>query len=582
MTAVVLSPDQAIRKVKSHVKKGEVEKALVVCNQVLERFPGNRRVIGEVDAIARRAGDAGEGTVLLQAEIVKLAARYHAGDFAEVVRIGVALLRAAPAAALIHNLVGAAHQALGDVGATEAAWKNALQFQPDYAEVHRSLGELLVRQDRHAEALTHLDRALALRGEEAEALTFRGDALSGLGRDGEALAAYDRALALKPDHAIAWNARALCLERFGRIDEAAASLHKALDIIPDYIAARLNLGRVQTFSGADPDIARMEAWWAGDELSPYDRMILGFALGKAYDDLGETERAFPVFLAANRLRKAAIGYDITVHEELVATIAALHRERLADAAEWFRPQDRLAHRPVFVTGMPRSGTSLAEQILASHSAVFGAGELSVLEKAVRPALPLLASADVGVRRQALTAIRAGYIGFLAGFETDRPLVTDKMPVNFLWAGVIRAAFPEAIIIHMSRRPEAVCLSNFKHNFSDDGLGFCFDLADVARFHRLHDASLGFWHAEMPGAIYELDYEALTENQEAETRALIAHCGLDFEPACLDFYATERIVRTASARQVRQKMYRGSSEAWRAYEAHLSPMLEILAGPLPVV
>ena len=582
MTAVALSPDQAIRKVKSFVKKGEVEKALVLCNQVLERFPDNRRVVGEVDAIAKRASDTGAGTVFLQAQIIKLAGHYHARRFDDVVRIGEALLKAAPSAALIHNLVGAAHQALEAHEAAATSYRHALQLQPDYAEAHRSLGAVLTKQDRHAEGLASLDRAIALRGEDFEVLTWRGDALAGLGRDPESLLAYDRALELQPDHAIAWNGRALCLERLGRIDEAAASLRRALEIIPDYISARLNLGRVQTFESGDQDVAQMEAWWNGADASPAERMMLGFALGKAYDDIGESEQAFAVFMEANRLRKQAMGYDIAVHEKLVAEIVALHRDRLWDAAEWFRPDDVLAHQPVFIIGMPRSGTSLAEQILASHSEVYGAGELSVMEKAVRPALPLLASGDVAVRRKALQAIRQGYAGFLAGFQTDRRLITDKMPINFLWVGVIRAAFPEAIFIHLRREPAAVCLSNFKQNFSDDGLGFSFDLKDVSGFHRLHDALMAVWHDAFPGTIHELDYERLTEDQDGETRTLLTHCGLDFEAACLEFHATERVVRTASARQVRQKMYRGSSEAWRAYERHLAPMLEILAAPLPTL
>lgn len=582
MPAAAPSPDQALRKVKSFVKNGEVEKALVVCNQVLERFPDNRRVIGEVEAIARRASDSGQGTLFLQAQIVRLAAFYHARRFEDVVRMGHALLRVAPGAALIHNLVGAAHQALGQSHEAVAAWQWALKLQPDYGEVLRSLAGALNKLDRHSEAMACLERAPAPGGQEAEILTLKADALSGLGRDAEALAAYDRALEMKPDHAIAWNSRALCLERLGRVEDAVASLRQALDIIPDYVAARLNLGRVQTFSGVDRDVAEMEAWWTGDTLAPADRMVLGFALGKAYDDIGETDRAFAIFVEANRLRKKQLGYTIAVHETLVADIVALQREQLADAADWFRPDDRLAHRPVFIVGMPRSGTSLAEQILASHSAIFGAGELSVLEKAVRPALPLLASDDVAIRRQALRAIRDGYRGFIAGFGSKAPLVTDKMPVNFLWAGIIKAAFPEAIMIHTMREPAAVCLSNFKHNFSDPGLGFSFDLQDVARFHRLHDALMSFWQVAMPGAIYRLDYDALTENQETETRALIGHCGLDFEPACLDFHETARVVRTASARQVRQKMYRGSSKAWQAYAAHLAPMLDILDGPLPEI
>ncbi|MCQ0990488.1 tetratricopeptide repeat-containing sulfotransferase family protein [Jiella marina] len=580
MGAALSTPDQAIRKVKSFIKRGEAEQALVLCNAVLERFPDNRRVLSQVDHIAREANAGGANSVFLQAEIVKLAAHYHARRFREVIETGRALLRSAPSVALIHNLIGAAHQALEEHAEAAAAYRTALELKPDYAEVHRGLGEVLGKSGDHAGSLAALEAAASLRGMDEELLTWRGNALRGLGCDAEALGAYDEALAMNPNHAVAWSFRALVLEKLGQIDGAVASLNRALEINPDFVAARLNLGRVAKFEPGDDNVTRMEDWWEAQSLQASDRILLGFALGKAYDDLGEVDKAFAILTEANRLQREALGYDIRSHEALFALVRSVFETHLADAANWFRPRQPLSKRPVFIVGMPRSGTTLTEQILASHSAVFGAGEMPTMDGAARAALQRIVSEGRSGVIPALEGIREIYGAEIDRLGSPEPVFTDKMPMNFLWAGFIRAAIPEAILVHTSRDAAAVCFSNWKHNFVADNLGFAFDLEDVARFHRLKDALMAFWQKAMPDAIYEVNYEALTEDQEAQTRALLAHCGLEFEPACLAFHETDRIVRTASARQVRQKMYRGSSEAWRAYERHLGPMLDILSGPLP--
>jgi hypothetical protein len=233
--------------------------------------------------------------------------------------------------------------------------------------------------------------------------------------------------------------------------------------------------------------------------------------------------------------------------------------------------DSKGPKPIFILGMPRSGTSLVEQILASHSQVYGAGELVLLGQSINS----MDWNSTQITSNMLRSIRESYFSGLSGIGASELVVTDKMPFNFLWIGFIVSAIPDAKIVHVRRDARATCWSNFANSFSGEGSEFAYDLEDVARYYNMYGDLMTFWHEMFPDQIYDLNYEALTENQEAETRKLLEYVDLDWEERCLDFHKTKRAVRTASAQQVRQKMYQGSSNKWRAYERHLNPMLKLL-------
>jgi hypothetical protein len=249
----------------------------------------------------------------------------------------------------------------------------------------------------------------------------------------------------------------------------------------------------------------------------------------------------------NRLKKAERGYSIDKEKRLFDAIKKLSYSAV-------EPSRRL----IFIVGMPRSGTSLVEQILASHSTVHAAGELTAM------AVLCLSGKDPrGVRD-----------GYLKGIP-DAAVVTDKMPANFMWIGVILSAFPDAKIVHTSRDPMATCWSIYKTSFTGSGNRFAHDLQDIAKFYKLYRDLMAFWRERFPGKIHDLNYEELTVNQEPETRALLDYCELPWEDACLRFHENPRPVRTASSAQVRKPMYQGSSRDWKRYEKHLTPLKEAL-------
>jgi hypothetical protein len=318
----------------------------------------------------------------------------------------------------------------------------------------------------------------------------------------------------------------------------------------------------KTFSSKDEQFCQMEALYRDSSISEHDRCLICFSLAKAFDDLGEFANAFQLYAEGNALRKKQLAYDRLEGTNLFQTLKANYsRIRvLSFALETVTPEQT----PIFVVGMPRSGTTLAEQIISSHRQVTGAGELPYVSQFGRP----LAVGQALVDGEVLKTFRGQYLEALRQRSDGNAIVTDKMPHNFRLLGLIAAALPEAKIIHVKRDPAAVCWANYTQYFSKDSLGYCYSLEDILHYHGLYEDLMKFWHQALPGRIYDLGYERLTEEQDGETRKLIDHLGLPWDDCCLSPQDNTRVVGTASTVQVRQKVYQGSSERWRRYQPFL--------------
>ncbi len=477
----------------------------------------------------------------------------------------------------------AAHYNLGNVlrkmGRLEAAarsYQRVLQIRPDQPEVYSNLGAVYRELGRMDAAVESYKQALKINPDFADAHNNLGNTFSDIGQQHAAISCFERALEIRPDFAKAYRNLGAVLLDLGQMDAAVESYKQALRIKPDHAGVHNNLSTLIKFKPDDTRIDLMESLLSNSETDEPDRMLLYFALAKAYDDTGKYNRSFDYLEKANRLRRKELNYDIADSHKLFSRI----KETFTEHEELFEnplPYLHSAIQPVFIVGMPRSGTSLVEQILASHSMVFGAGELASMEKLLYPAF--LGSPDQGegqqINRNFFRTIRIGYLEELTALNVSENIITDKMPLNFIWVGFILSAFPAAKIVHLNRDAMATCWSIYKHYFSSDGNGYAYDMLDLAQFYGLYTDLMAFWHECFPGRIYDVRYESLTENQEDETRKLLAYCDLDWEDGCFDFHKTKRAVKTASASQVRRKMYKGSSDAWKNYEAHLQPLIKSL-------
>lgn len=489
------------------------------------------------------------------------------------------LLQRATAAARdradVHYNLGGALKALGRLADAAAAYRRALAIEPDDAPSLNNLGFVLSEMGEYAAAETALQNAVTVEDDYAEAHNNLGAVLTELGRLDEATTAIGRALALRPDFAAAHNNLGMALRDRGRIDEAVAAFRRAIAAEPDRAEAYGNLYALKTVAATEPDITAMGALLARPSVTDRDAIVLGFALASAHENRGDHDAAFGFLDQANRLKRASIEYDGDARESMVRRIAAVFdRDLVARQAGHGCPSPA----PIFVIGMPRSGTSLVEQILASHSQVSGGGELRALpslvddlDRRTRTRYPDFV-ADLAA--QEFRRLGESYVAKAARRATPRLRFTDKLPDNFLHVGLIHLILPGATIVHCVRDPIDTCVSCYKVNFAT-GMGFAYDLGELGRHYRLYDALMEHWRAILPGRFVDVSYEALVSSPEAEIRKLLEFCHLGWEDACLGFHQTAGAVRTASAAQVRQPIYTSSVGRWKRYERHLTPLLDAL-------
>jgi tetratricopeptide (TPR) repeat protein len=478
-------------------------------------------------------------------------------------------LALSPDNAHIHNNLGVAFAALADFAVATTHYAKALELHPDYAQAHANLGLALRELGQPLEALRHFLECVRLAPDFAGGHNSLGVVQQSLGSTREAEISYRKALALHSDYPQAHNNLGNLLKGLGQLEEAATHYRRAIALKPDYAEAHRHLADTKRHCDYDDDIKAMEKLYDDPGASDAQRTHAGFGLGKAYEDLGQFDRAFQFFQTANRLHRGSFEFSIAREEEFFQQLVATFDQHWANIA----PLDYdPGTTPVFIIGMPRSGTSLTEQILASHSRVYGAGELThlwtlahnaVSGKAFPEGIEQLSNADFNKMGEA-------YINLLRQNTTDCTDITDKAPINFLYVGLIKRILPQAMIIHCQRNALDTCFSIYKTCFSSAQL-FAYDLGELGAYYRLYQKLMSHWESIYPGGIFPVNYEELVAEPEPSIRRLLDYCQLPFEPACLTPHRTQREVRTASATQVRQPIYRGSVQHWAHYEKHLAPL-----------
>jgi tetratricopeptide (TPR) repeat protein len=517
------------------------------------------------------------------------------------------LLELAPNFAEVHCNLGNALRDLGQPAAAADSYRRALELRPDYAELHNNLGNALLDLGLFEEAAESYGRALERNPDSAKAHSNLGSVLRELGRLEEAAASLTRARELDPGSADILTNLATVQRLLGEADAAEANLRRALKLDPGAVAALIACADLAADRGAfdeaeslyreasaqAPDSAPAWAgivatrkmtpadapWMAQAESlaeqrrRPRDEVSLRFAMGKYSDDVGDYERAFTNYHRANELVKT---YR-PPHDRRQLSDTFEFVRQLYDAAwiERARARTPIERRPIFVVGMPRSGTSLAEQILASHPAVFGAGELSFWKVA---SLHVgAASVASGPNADLTESFAAEYGRVLAALAPEHRHVVDKMPANFAHLGMIHAALPDARIIHMQRNPIDTCLSIYFQNFHV-AHSYANDLDDLAHYYDEYRRLMSHWRSVLPSdAILELPYEALVAEPELWSRRMVEFVGLPWDDSCLRFHSTQRTVRTFSKWQVRQQISASSVQRWRRYAAHVGPLLRLSTG-----
>jgi tetratricopeptide (TPR) repeat protein len=540
---------QALAIAIGHHQAGRLQAAEQIYRQILQVQPNHADVLHRLGVIASQLGKH------------ELAVEY--------IRRAIGL---DGSVAAFHNNLGKVYLALRRIPAAVSCFRQALELNPDYAEGHNNLGAALKEQGELDEAAACCRRALELKPDFAEAYSNLGVSLNDQSELDEVVACCRRALELKPDLAEAHNNLGNTLAKMGDFPGAencfrAALRHNARFAFAHYQLAELLGGKLP-----ENDLAAQRRLLAEESLTDVERMLLHFGLARVLDARGQYAEAAGHLDRANALqladsRNCGRAYDPTEHESLVSGMIGVFTPDFLGRVRGFGLESEL---PVFVVGLPRSGTTLVEQILASHSQVFGAGEI----KLVRDTLASLGEQGAGLveglgrlDRPTAQRLASRHLGRLRALDRRALRTVDKTPDNYLFLGLLASLFPRAKFIHCRRDLRDVAVSCWMTHFQE--IRWANDPRHIAsRFHG-HQRIMEHWRKVLPTPLLEVDYEETVADLEGVARRLVAWCGLAWEPACLEFQQTKRPVRTASAVQVRQPIYRTSVGRWKHYEQALA-------------
>ena len=475
--------------------------------------------------------------------------------------------------------LGVEHHKAGRLLKAESIYRQILQTDPNHPVALHLLGVIAHQVEENIVAEEFIAKAIEINPEYAEAYSNLGNVLRKLGRTEDAVKSYQRALSLRSDMPEALTNLGNALRDLGQLDKATKYYRKAISLDADYSAAHSNLSSCQEHHVYSDEIRAMEELFDRSEKSSSTRLDTAFGLGKAFEDLGRYNEAFDFYVEGNKIKRSTFSYSVRDDELFVVRSKSVFNRELYRGVKNAGYKSRA---PIFILGMPRSGTSLVEQILSAHKEISAAGELPYIRKLCFPSDKDGKGGNsypenvIHYTREDIRLLGSKYAKQLKARAPKAKNITDKMPGNFLAIGFIKLILPNARIIHCARNPADTCASIFKMNFAA-GLPYAYDQIEIARYYNLYSDIMKHWHTVFPGYIFDLHYEDLVSGQEEQSKRLIDYCGLDWDSACLDFHKTDRPVATASSTQVRRPIYKSSVQSWKQYEKQLAPLLEALTG-----
>lgn len=474
--------------------------------------------------------------------------------------------------------LGAAYSALEQFDKAFGCYQLAIQQRPDFAQAHTGIARIFQERDNFTAAEEAAKRAIELEPDKAGSLTVLATIYLDKGLPSEAQKYFDKALEIDPEWIAAYIGIGHMHMEHGDFDAAEASFNKVLELDPELYGPRYSLAQAKKVKKEDENFRILKERKDIEDLPINEAIAFNYAMGKCYDDIGEYEKAFEYYMEGAKQKRSTIAYDSDVTDGLTDRIISVFN---ADMINRYKGGGSHSDVPIFILGMPRSGTTLTEQIISSHPDVYGAGELRDLRevanqiKPISPQQSRFPDTMQNIDASVLVALGEKYVKGLQERQPSAKHITDKMPGNYQMIGLIHLILPNAKIIHVNRSPMDTCVSCFSRLFRTNQYQ-SYDLYEQGLFYRAYHKIVKHWREVLPdGAFYDLQYEQLVNDTDTESRKLIEFCGLEWNEACLEFYKSKRSVKTASITQVRQPIYKSSMQRWRRYEKYLTPLKEAL-------
>lgn len=459
----------------------------------------------------------------------------------------------------------------------EILLKRALELKPDFGRAMADLVNNLVDQEKLDDALEVADRLTRIGGDNPDSWLLQGNAFSASGQYENAIAAYRKSLELSPEHPGALSGLAHNQKTIGNQDEAISNYRKCIAANPYFTEAYWSLANLKTFRFTDEEVRAMEELLEHPHIPDEAQIHLRNSLGFEYEGRQEYDKAFANFEQCNSIKRKTEYYDSVETEFLIDRTIEIFSKEFLDSATAPANVDAT---PLFIIGLPRSGSTLLEQILASHSEVEGTHELSDLARIVREIPDRLKSRKLypEILRDAdptfISDLGNAYLERTEKYRSGMRFFIDKNPNNFIQVGLLHLALPQAVFINARRHPLDSCLGTYKQLFAK-GQPFSYDLVDVGEYYLQYERLMAHWNEVLPGKVLDVRYEDVIADLDTAVRQMLEHCGLPFEEQCLRYHETDRAVKTASSEQVRKPIYRSSLNLWRNYEDHLAPLVDIL-------
>jgi len=506
----------------------------------------------------------------LEKEIEVLISLYKSRNLFKAENLAKNLIKSNPNTIFLYNILGLILTDFNKIDEAIKCYQKGILLDPKYAMIYNNLGTIYKSQNNYIKAETYFKKSIQLDKKIADPHNNLGNLYRASNKYNEAIYCYKEAIKIQPDFYVSYYNLGIVNKSLGNFEDAKFYLEKSINLNPLLYSAHRALSQIKKYSKNDKHYNVIKKIYKSDKVKNTDKTELAFALGKVSEDCKNYKDAFFYFKEANKFRKKNITFSLEKEKIIFENIKNEFNE---DFFGNFKNIGNKKVTPIFIIGMPRSGTTLVEQILSSHSDVYGGDELNYLPELIRENLFVDKKDNflknlIKCDRIFFETIAEIYIKKTKALSNNAKIVTDKLPVNFKWVGLIKILFPKAIVLHCKRNARDTSFSIYKNFFANNDLNFAYDLDDIYGFYQLYLDLMVYWKKLFPNFVNDIVYENLIETPENSIRELLNTCNLKWDPNCLTFYENKRPIKTASDIQVRKKIYTQSNGAWKNYDKFL--------------